>query len=115
MAFVTGAASDIGLAVTRSLATAEMKVVAADIDKDALGSVASEFSETNADVLPYQVDVADRSTIAAAAEFTEKAFGNIHVLVNNVGISAVGPMGEAAYHDWDWVLSVSLGGVINGI
>src|SRR6185503_3751196 len=42
-------------------------------------------------------------------------FGNIHVLVNNAGVAALGPVELAAYGDWDWTLGVCLGGTVNGI
>jgi short-subunit dehydrogenase len=53
--------------------------------------------------------------MANAADATEKAFGKVHVLVNNAGIGIGGPVREAKYADWDWGLDVNLGGVINGI
>jgi short-subunit dehydrogenase len=37
------------------------------------------------------------------------------LLVNNAGIGVVGPVELASYGDWDWSLSVNLGGVVNGI
>ena len=45
----------------------------------------------------------------------EARFGKIHLLVNNAGIGVVGPIELASYGDWDWSLSVNLGGVVNGI
>ena len=42
-------------------------------------------------------------------------FGKIHLLVNNAGVAVVGPVELATYDDWDWVMGVNLGGVINGV
>jgi NAD(P)-dependent dehydrogenase (short-subunit alcohol dehydrogenase family) len=61
------------------------------------------------------LDVADRDAWAAARETVEREMGKLHILVNNAGISVFGPMDEATYDDWDWILGVNLGGVINGL
>src|SRR6185369_275630 len=66
-------------------------------------------------VLALKLDVTDRDGFAAAADQAESRFGNIHLLVNNAGIGLVGPVDLASYGDWDWSLSVNLGGVVNGI
>jgi NADP-dependent 3-hydroxy acid dehydrogenase YdfG len=42
-------------------------------------------------------------------------FGPVQVLCNNAGIHIIGPLDEAGYEDWDWLLGVNLGGVINGL
>ena len=40
----------------------------------------------------------------------------MHVLCNNAGVGGPhGPLWEISPGDWDWVLGVNLGGVINGI
>ena len=51
----------------------------------------------------------------AAAREAERVFGKVHILCNNAGIYLYGPIQEATFDDWDWVLNVNLGGVINGI
>ena len=57
VAFVTGGASGIGLAIARSLAAAGMRVVVADVEQTALDAAAAEFAESNAEVLTLRVDV----------------------------------------------------------
>ena len=42
-------------------------------------------------------------------------FGKVHVLCNNAGVGVFGSLLEARYDDWDWALSVNLGGAINGV
>ena len=41
--------------------------------------------------------------------------GNVHVLCNNAGINLFNDIAEATYQDWDWVLGVNLGGVVNAL
>jgi NAD(P)-dependent dehydrogenase (short-subunit alcohol dehydrogenase family) len=50
-----------------------------------------------------------------AADEVERAFGKVHLLCNNAGVGDGVPIDQAGYDDWDWVLKINLGGVINGI
>lgn len=115
VAFITGGASGMGLAMARSFSAAGMKVVIADIEDTALAAVAEEFAATNADVLTLKVDVTDRAAMEQAAQATEEAFGKVHVVCNNAGVAVGGSIVDMTYEDWDWVMKVNLDGVINGI
>ena len=57
------------------------------------------------------LDVTDR---ARWAEVAEEA-GPVHILVNNAGISVFGPTDEASHADYDWIMGVNFGGVVNGL
>lgn len=61
------------------------------------------------------VDVTDRDAMARAADEAEAHFGNIHVVCNNAGVAGGGALDAVTYEDWDWVLGVNIGGVVNGI
>ena len=113
-AFVTGGASGIGLGIAKALLGEGMKVVIADVREDHLEDAREEL-DGRGDVLPIPLDVTDREAFARAADETEHRFGRIHLLVNNAGVAALGPVELAAYGDWDWTLGVCLGGTINGI
>ena len=62
-----------------------------------------------------RLDVTDREAFVRAADETERVFGKVHVLCNNAGVGVLGPIKLAKYDDWDWGLSVMIGGVVNGI
>jgi NAD(P)-dependent dehydrogenase (short-subunit alcohol dehydrogenase family) len=115
VAFVTGGASGMGLAMVRSFVAAGMKVAVADIEEAALARVADEFAGSNSQVLTLRLDVTDRSAMEQAADRTEEAFGKVHVVCNNAGVAVGGPVDEMSYADWDWVLGVNLNGVVNGV
>jgi NAD(P)-dependent dehydrogenase (short-subunit alcohol dehydrogenase family) len=52
---------------------------------------------------------------SAAADESERRFGPVQIVCNNAGINMFAPMDECTYEDWDWILGVNLGGVINGV
>jgi NAD(P)-dependent dehydrogenase (short-subunit alcohol dehydrogenase family) len=114
-AFVTGGASGVGLGIAKVLAKAGANVVIADIRQDHLDQAMAFFAETNFRVHPVLLDVTERAQFARAADESEKVFGPVHIVCNNAGINMFSPMDECTYDDWDWILGVNLGGVVNGI
>jgi NAD(P)-dependent dehydrogenase (short-subunit alcohol dehydrogenase family) len=114
VAFITGGASGIGLGIARAFANAGMKIVIADIRQDHLDE-AKEAFDKDAEVHAIKLDITDREAFAAALEESKRTFGNVHVLCNNAGIGLGGPLKLATYDDWDWNMSVNVGGVINGV
>ena len=115
VAFVTGGASGIGLAMARSFSAAGMKVAITDIEQAALDRVKDEFASSSAEVIHLKVDVTDRDAMEQAARETEAAFGKVHVVCNNAGVAVGGRVDVMDYNDWDWVMGVNLDGVINGV
>jgi NAD(P)-dependent dehydrogenase (short-subunit alcohol dehydrogenase family) len=73
------------------------------------------FREKKLPVHPIKLDVTDRAAYARAADEAEAVFGKIHVLVNNAGVGGSGSAEKQTYKDWDYVVGVNLGGVINGL
>jgi NAD(P)-dependent dehydrogenase (short-subunit alcohol dehydrogenase family) len=112
VAFITGGGSGVGLGMARTFVAAGMRVAIADIRADHLEAA---MAELHGDVHALQLDVTDREAFARAAEETERVFGNVHILCNNAGINLFNDIADATYQDWDWVLGVNLGGVVNGI
>lgn len=113
-AFVTGGASGIGLGMVQAFVERGMQVVMADLLQDHLDEAAALLRGTNR-VHQIRLDVTDRAAMAAAAEETARVFGPVHLLCNNVGVSQRNPIDEASYDDWDYVLSVNIGGTVNGL
>ena len=117
VAFVTGGASGIGLGICKAMVAAGMRVVIADLREDHLKDARAWFvsQKQSRRVRCVKLDVTNRRAYARAADQAEKAFGKIHVLVNNAGIGILGAIDKTRYDDWDWGLSVMIGGVINGL
>jgi NAD(P)-dependent dehydrogenase (short-subunit alcohol dehydrogenase family) len=115
-AFITGGGSGVALGQAKVFAAAGMKVVIADIRQDHLDDAMAYFAgQPGAQVHAIRLDVTDRAAWARAADDAEARFGPVRLLCNTAGVSQFGPMQNATYDDWDWQLSVNLGGVINGI
>jgi len=117
IAFVTGGSSGIGLGVVKVLAAAGMKVAftyrqAAHRDEalEQIGQVPGQR------VHAIRLDVTDRVGFSAAADEAGLVLGGpVQVLINNAGVGVHGLMEHASYADWDWVMGVNVGGVINGV
>ncbi|MBR1161204.1 SDR family NAD(P)-dependent oxidoreductase [Bradyrhizobium elkanii] len=114
-AFVTGAASGIGLAMATAFARQGMKVMLADIETGPLDKAVDALRVGGADVHGVVCDVADPSSVDRAAEASFRAFGKVHVLCNNAGVAAGGGIDPISIDDWRWVIDVNLMGVVHGI
>jgi len=116
VAVVTGGASGIGRAMAERFATEGMRIVLADIEEGALAKAEREMKESGATVLAVRTDVAKGAEVEELADKTFEAFGGVHVLCNNAGVSPVtGASWELTEADWQWVLGVNLWGVLHGI
>ncbi|WP_137680802.1 SDR family NAD(P)-dependent oxidoreductase [Aurantiacibacter suaedae] len=116
VAFITGAANGIGLGTAQAFADAGMKLALSYRNEDDRAATEQWFaSHSHAKPLFIKLDVTDRAGFAAAADEVEKTFGEVHVLVNNAGVSVFGPTDEASYDDFDWIMNVNFGGNVNGI
>lgn len=114
VAVVTGAASGIGRELAVACARRGMKLVLADVDIEGL--------EATKDLLPGDIavrtthcDVSNLDAVQSLADLAFEAFGNVHLLFNNAGVAALGPVWTATPEDWTWVLGVNLRGVAHGI
>ncbi len=114
-AFVTGAASGIGLGIATALAQAGAKVMLCDIEEPALARAVAGLKGTNADVDGVRADVSLKAELEAAAEALMARYGKAHILVNNAGVSGGGSYGSWTAAGWDWTLGVNLMAVVWGI
>ena len=114
-AFVTGAASGIGLGIATALAQAGVKVMLCDIEEAALAKAVEGLKRTNADVDGVKADVSLKAELKAAAEAVVGRYGKVHILVNNAGVGGGGPYGAWTDKGWEWTLGVNLMAVVWGI
>ena len=114
-AFITGGASGLGLAMAHAFGGAGMNVMLADIEEAPLAAARAELEARQIKTASVLCDVADRAAVNAAAEATLAAFGKVHVVCNNAGVGAGGPIDQVKPGDWDWILAVNLMGVVYGM
>lgn len=114
-AFVTGAASGIGLGIATALAQAGVKVMLCDIEEAALKRAVEGLRLTNADIDSVRADVSLKSELQRAADATIARYGKIHILVNNAGVGGGGGYGGWTEAGWNWTIGVNLMAVIWGI
>jgi short-subunit dehydrogenase len=115
-AVITGAASGIGEALAHAFAERGMKLFLADIDGDALDSVAEALAAKGVDVATETVDVGNSANVERLCDAAYERFGEVAILCNNAGV--IGPYAETRelrLEDWQWVLNVNLYGVIHGM
>src|SRR5215468_10794754 len=114
-AFVTSAASGIGLGIATALSQAGVKVMLCDIEEEALAKAVAALKLTNADVDGVRADVSLKAELQVAADATVARYGRVHILVNNAGVGGGGPYRQWTDASWNWVLGVNLMSVIWGI
>ncbi len=116
VAFVTGGSSGIGLGIVKVLAAEGMKVAFSYRRQDHLDQAMGYFrAKPGLLVHPIRVDVTDRTGLSAAKGEIERVYGPVDVLVNNAGVGILGLMEQASFSDWDWVMGVNIGGVVNAL
>jgi NAD(P)-dependent dehydrogenase (short-subunit alcohol dehydrogenase family) len=111
-AFITGGVSGLGLGIAQAFAEAGMRLILSYRNEDYRAQSEAWFADNGYDVPRYvALDVTNRARFAEVAA----EVGKVHVLVNNAGVSVFGPTDEASYDDYDWIMGVNFGGVVNGL
>ena len=117
-AVVTGGASGVGRALCELFAANGMQVVVSDINQAALDAFVAELRDRGVDAIGVRTDVTRQDSVNELAERAFAAYGNVHVLCNNAGISLKEReqrVWTLPDNDWQWVYAVHVHGVVNGI
>ena len=113
---VTGAGSGLGAATARTLATAGAKVVLADVNREAGGSLAVELG---ANACFVETDVADEASAVNAVNTAISVFGGLHGLINCAGVApaekVVGRDGPHKLETFARTVGINLVGTFNMI
>ena len=116
VAFITGGASGAGFGQATVFAEAGCKVAIADVRPAAIEEAIAKLRSQGGEVHGIVLDVTDRDAYACAADEVEKVFGKPpELLFNTAGVNAFGPVEKSTYDDFDWLMGVNLGGVVNGM
>jgi NAD(P)-dependent dehydrogenase (short-subunit alcohol dehydrogenase family) len=111
-AIVTGAAAGLGNAIATELAREGANIAVLDIDRDGAPAAAETLSSTGVRARPYEVDVSVSADVNAVFAKVHEDFGRLDIVVNNAGVSFVGPHIEDTTDEaWDRAIGVMQTGV----
>lgn len=110
---VTGGASGIGEATTRSLVAEGGRVVIADVQEDLATALVAELGDS---VIFQKMDVTCEQEIVAAIDLAVAEFGQLDGMVNNAGIiGAIGSIMDTSAEAYDFTMSILSRGVFLGM
>lgn len=112
VAVVTGAGSGIGRALTQALTAGGAHVAASDIDDNGLAE--TQASCGPGQVTPYRIDVADRDAVLGFADEVRRKHGPASMVFNNAGVDLFASVADMSWEDFDWLMGINVGGVVNG-
>ncbi len=116
VAFITGGASGVGLGQARVFGARGCRVAIADVRPEAIDAALEILAAEGIDAHGVRLDVRDRAAWSVAVDEVEQRFGDpVGLLFNTAGVNGFGPLESATYADFDWIMGVNLGGVVNGI
>jgi NAD(P)-dependent dehydrogenase (short-subunit alcohol dehydrogenase family) len=113
VAIVTGAGTGLGLAIAHELARAGAHIAVLELDEGSARAAADELSGRHGvTAIPVPTDVSDRAVVDASFARVASEFGRHDIVVNNAGISRVGPhTHEVTDEDWQDTIDVMQTGV----
>lgn len=112
--FITGGATGLGRALAERYARAGWQVCIGDLDAercvDALAAIRAHSPASHA----LACDVTDEHALQAAADWLQRMWGGVDVVVNNAGVAQMGGIAETSLEDWRWAVDINLLGVVRG-
>jgi len=111
-ALITGAGRGIGKTIALKLAVSGANTILVDMSPE-MDDVRKEIEGMNRKCLTFQVDVTDLEAIYAMVNNIIEELGEIHILVNNAGITQDNLFMRMKPEQWSKVIDVNLNGVFN--
>jgi len=108
---VTGAGSGIGRAAALSFAARGARVAVSDVDGDRAARTATDIVTAGGKATSMRVDVAESKDLEQLRDHCLERFGRVDVVMNNVGVLAMGPPESLPLEAWRRVLDLNLLGI----
>jgi NAD(P)-dependent dehydrogenase (short-subunit alcohol dehydrogenase family) len=112
VAVITGAGSGIGRATALSLAGRGSRIVVTDVDGPRAAAVAAEVVAAGGAAIAVPCDVARLHDLELVRDAALERFGQVDVVMNNVGVMALGPVELIPLDAWLRVIDVNLVGIV---
>lgn len=110
-ALVTGASRGIGRTIALRLAACGANVaINYQVNEEAALEAVALIQSEGGNALPVSGDVRDAAAVQSAVDRTLDAYGHLHVLVNNAGITKDTLVLKMSEDDWDLVVDTNLRG-----
>jgi len=110
VAFITGAARGIGLAIAQWFDARDWRVALIDIDRATLARTHAQWPDGASRVLALPCDVSQPDQVDVAVQATVERFGRIDALVNNAGVAVFKPLLQTTLDEWRRVMATNLDG-----
>lgn len=113
-AIITGSSQGIGKGIAERFAAEGANVVVNSRSQERADEVAEAIEEDGGTAIGVEADVTDEDEMAALVEAAVEEFGALDVMVNNAGVTTLGPAEEFGVDDWREVIDVDLVGTFVG-
>ena len=113
VAVVTGAAGGIGRAICRRFIDEGIRVVALDVNADALKDFAAGLAASDHQLLCVTADITNYGEVKEAVERGVAKFSKLDILVNNAGWDVAAPFLKTEPDLWDKIIAINLKGPLN--
>ena len=113
VALITGAGRGIGRAIGLEFAQRGAAVVINDKSPEGACAVCDEIKASGGKAAHFQADVSNPTETQNLIKFVVETFGDLHILVNNAGITRDGLIMTMSEADWDVVIATNLKGTFN--
>ncbi|MED1206074.1 3-hydroxybutyrate dehydrogenase [Heyndrickxia acidicola] len=114
-AFITGAASGIGLELAKAFAGEGAKVVISDLNQEKSEQAAEELRESGYEAIAFPCDVTNESRFKEGLEKTAQEFGSLDILINNAGLQHVSHIEDFPSDKFELLIKVMLTAPFYGI
>ncbi|MFB7302950.1 3-hydroxybutyrate dehydrogenase [Heyndrickxia sporothermodurans] len=115
VAFITGAASGIGLEIAKAFAEEGAKVVISDINEEKSEDAIKVFQQKGYEAIALSCDVTNEQEFKEAIQKTVQSFGKVDILVNNAGLQHVSPIEEFPTEKFELLIKIMLTAPFIGI
>jgi len=115
-AIVTGAGSGIGRAIAILYAAEGARIIVSDINEKGGEETVAQIKSSGGEAVFVKADTSKSGDSKALVDAAIKAFGVLHIAVNNAGIGGpISPVGDYPVEGWDKVIAINLSGVFYGM